>query len=558
MSIARGMAAGDLHPETRLPIEDQWPDYKPQAPGSGNASNTSTNKRPAPLGPSTSINANRTVSSGPLDAFVSRSKRPRTSPALPTPIGVFGSGPSRLSDQALRTRSAPGRLGGLEDILGVKVVDVDSNRREGGEMKKSKFFSARSGRGRRDELEEVVEKEREGMVWESSDPPDIMMSGDVLGEVSSNSASPDKTPGASVEVGVNVDGDYNASAGADADVRSPSPIVSSLRPETSPPRLAATATQPIDLTSPPLSSPISSPVRKRPLPSSPPDIIYDSLKSPSPPRAGPGLLTTTSTSNRQDRGKGRVVFVALSSPTDVAAPMRSQRGGEGEDRTPVKKGRGLVRLSNVLVPMSSSPLRAQAQAQLQTQTQTQTQMPDSMPTTTSASASASDQQKHRYLQSVQTRAPSLPAGNARLTGSIRTGTGRRGHSSDSIEEDEMIVTPSAEMGLRRQSTSAGRRKSKSSKLAKVTARVTPDVDSDVNVDGKMEVGLGIEADEIDDVEIEDEEQTEARKEEERREQDARAVAMGWREKYALKPTVSAGYPHSHRCLGAAQRAMDRE
>jgi hypothetical protein len=66
----------------------------------------------------------------------------------------------------------------------------------------------------------------------------------------------------------------------------------------------------------------------------------------------------------------------------------------------------------------------------------------------------------------------------------------------------------------------------------------------------------METDEIEDEEIEDEEQIEARKEEQRREQKARAVAMGWREKYALKPTVSAGHGHSHRCLGAAQRATD--
>ena len=28
---ARAMALGDLHPETRIPIEDQWPDFKPVA-----------------------------------------------------------------------------------------------------------------------------------------------------------------------------------------------------------------------------------------------------------------------------------------------------------------------------------------------------------------------------------------------------------------------------------------------------------------------------------------------------------------------------------------------
>lgn len=28
-ATAHGIASGDLHPETGLPIEDQWPDYKP-------------------------------------------------------------------------------------------------------------------------------------------------------------------------------------------------------------------------------------------------------------------------------------------------------------------------------------------------------------------------------------------------------------------------------------------------------------------------------------------------------------------------------------------------
>lgn len=28
-ATAQGIASGDLHPETGLPIEDQWPDYKP-------------------------------------------------------------------------------------------------------------------------------------------------------------------------------------------------------------------------------------------------------------------------------------------------------------------------------------------------------------------------------------------------------------------------------------------------------------------------------------------------------------------------------------------------
>ena len=28
-NIAQGLALGDIHPETMLPIEDLWPDFKP-------------------------------------------------------------------------------------------------------------------------------------------------------------------------------------------------------------------------------------------------------------------------------------------------------------------------------------------------------------------------------------------------------------------------------------------------------------------------------------------------------------------------------------------------
>ncbi|WVQ71361.1 hypothetical protein IAR50_000889 [Cryptococcus sp. DSM 104548] len=71
---ARGMATGDVNPETGEAIIDEWPDYKPAGKGVGKSSG----------------------GSGTLDGFVQRVKRPTV---LPRPIGSFGSGASRLSDQ---------------------------------------------------------------------------------------------------------------------------------------------------------------------------------------------------------------------------------------------------------------------------------------------------------------------------------------------------------------------------------------------------------------------------------------------------------------------------
>ncbi|KAK4685930.1 exonuclease 1, partial [Tremellales sp. Uapishka_1] len=84
--IAIGISQGDLHPETHERIEDLWPDYQPVARGSLVSKTV--------LGESTRTN------SGPLDAFFTRSKRPRVKAILPTPVGVIGSGPTRLSDLA--------------------------------------------------------------------------------------------------------------------------------------------------------------------------------------------------------------------------------------------------------------------------------------------------------------------------------------------------------------------------------------------------------------------------------------------------------------------------
>ncbi|WOO78467.1 Exonuclease 1 [Vanrija pseudolonga] len=83
--IARGMAAGDLHPATRKPIDDLWPDFKPGSKG-GNAP-----------GLAFAATSSSTPKAGPLDSFFSRVKRTKSTPAV-QPIGKMASGPTRLSD----------------------------------------------------------------------------------------------------------------------------------------------------------------------------------------------------------------------------------------------------------------------------------------------------------------------------------------------------------------------------------------------------------------------------------------------------------------------------
>lgn len=56
VEVACGVAAGDLHPETHRPIEDQWPDYKPEA------------RSARPL--ATSSKDNTGAARGPMDAFL--------------------------------------------------------------------------------------------------------------------------------------------------------------------------------------------------------------------------------------------------------------------------------------------------------------------------------------------------------------------------------------------------------------------------------------------------------------------------------------------------------
>lgn len=82
VEIARGMAAGDLHPETREPIQDLWPNYQPSP------------RKPKP-------NAAKAPPKASLMGWLTRTPRPKPTPAIAPShprIGGLANGPQRISD----------------------------------------------------------------------------------------------------------------------------------------------------------------------------------------------------------------------------------------------------------------------------------------------------------------------------------------------------------------------------------------------------------------------------------------------------------------------------
>lgn len=61
------MASGDLHPETRVSIVDEWPDYQP---GSRSVAVVQEVRMGGVLVESTKVNVG--LKTGPMDAFISR------------------------------------------------------------------------------------------------------------------------------------------------------------------------------------------------------------------------------------------------------------------------------------------------------------------------------------------------------------------------------------------------------------------------------------------------------------------------------------------------------
>ncbi|TXT09168.1 hypothetical protein VHUM_02642 [Vanrija humicola] len=128
--IARGMALGDLHPATRKPIEDLWPDFKPGAAGLNFAATSSS-----------------TPKAGPLDSFFTRVKRTKSTPAV-QPIGKMVSGPMRLSD-----------LNGI----GRHSSDPGPETPPPAERKKSKFFGGKAA-----QADDEPEGDKFELQWEQS------------------------------------------------------------------------------------------------------------------------------------------------------------------------------------------------------------------------------------------------------------------------------------------------------------------------------------------------------------------------------------------------------
>ncbi|WWC61452.1 uncharacterized protein I303_104036 [Kwoniella dejecticola CBS 10117] len=287
-AIARGMATGDLHPETRIPIVDEWPDFTPIA-------------RSKPLGENFSeVNSAPAASGGPMDAFITRTKKAKP---LPKPVGALGSGPSRLSDQVLMSTSAPALLSRAPPASSAGI--------------KSKFF----GKAKR----EVTPELSESLHWEEDTASEDVESQPIAGP-SRMRSSPSN--------------------------RSPSPAISSIRGEDSPAksiRFGHVATSPGCI----LSSPPDSPSQGIPF-STPRQNIRrireDTPPSPTGATAGGSFLLGAS-SQILDTDYDGEVKEELVEGTQVETPIETQ--------TPLRKERKSLsssRFSTIVIPNSSSPI----------------------------------------------------------------------------------------------------------------------------------------------------------------------------------------------------------
>ncbi|WRT66840.1 uncharacterized protein IL334_003803 [Kwoniella shivajii] len=278
--IAKGMAKGDIHPETREPIIDEWPDYQPTS-------------RSKPLTENYGrVNIN--VSAGPMDAFITRMKKPKP---LPRPVGTFGSGPSRLSDQITERHFAPAAVS--------REFPIST-----GVTKKSKFFSKPSKREVTPELDEPLHWEEESEEVESQPV-----------------AGPSR---------------FQSSP-----ARSPSPAISSIRGGESPARSVFSGhvlTSPGCLLSSPPDSPsqgipFSTPLKKDKR------VREDTPPSPTGASAGETVLVTASS---------QIIETATEYDYDMEVDVRHHEIIEVE--TPVRRERkSMSRLSTMVIPNSSSP-----------------------------------------------------------------------------------------------------------------------------------------------------------------------------------------------------------
>lgn len=229
VEIARGMALGDVHPATRVPIKDLWPDFCPEPKGQGKPPGLSESKI------------------GTLDKFFTRVKRTKSTPAV-QPVGRMASGPSRLSD-------LPPKNG-----LSRHASEPSPPRPVG---KTSKFFGGKSLPVIDDEPEEKFD-----LKWEQSEYVESQLQ---AGPSRTRSPSPEHVRSPSPEIETQ------------HSVRSPSPFVSTCHP--TPARLAIVADDE------PFTSPfshISSPAQ-----ATPPDSLDRALDRPITDRSEPPSPTPT-------------------------------------------------------------------------------------------------------------------------------------------------------------------------------------------------------------------------------------------------------------------------
>ncbi|WWC69755.1 uncharacterized protein I206_103698 [Kwoniella pini CBS 10737] len=289
--IAQGIATGELHPETQSPIVDEWPDFQPTA-----------NARPL-RDAFSKVNSAPAASGGPMDAFITRTKKAKP---LPTPVGAFGSGPSRLSEQVSMSISAPALYSRAEPTTTNGI--------------KSKFFN-KSKHPTTPELSESLHWE------EDTESEDIE---------SQPFAGPSRIPSSQSR-------------------RSPSPAISSDRGEESPSKSILSTH---NLTSPGCDL------------SSPPDTPSQGILFSTPRKKCNGIRANTPLSPTGATVGGSVLVSASSQMVDIDRDLEAHNAekaeveiGETQVETPVdtqtpmhRERKSLSRLSTVVIPNSSSPI----------------------------------------------------------------------------------------------------------------------------------------------------------------------------------------------------------
>ncbi|OXG45228.1 exonuclease 1 [Cryptococcus neoformans Bt120] len=172
--LARRMARGDVHPETRAEIVDEWPEFagggegaRSGGEGAGNGGGVGN------VGEKRQAKAQAVHVQGPMDAFITRLKKPKHrhlkhdcpdhanheqqqtySKLAPIhqPVGTYTSGASRLSDQLALRPLAENVMRDSEDGCTTEKVEV-----------MSKFF------GGRDKRQQVRKRQKEEVDGDGSE-----------------------------------------------------------------------------------------------------------------------------------------------------------------------------------------------------------------------------------------------------------------------------------------------------------------------------------------------------------------------------------------------------